>query len=47
MSGARRRLSQGERIVLVAGLLLIVDLLFLPWHDIDLGAGSTSSSTRR
>jgi hypothetical protein len=33
------RLSQGERIVLVAGLALIADLLFLPWHDIDLGGG--------
>ena len=31
------KLSQGERIVLVAGLLLIVDLLFLPWHSVDLG----------
>ncbi|HVF76982.1 MAG TPA: hypothetical protein VNA28_01695 [Solirubrobacteraceae bacterium] len=26
-------LSQGERIVLVVGVLLIVDLLFLPWHS--------------
>ena len=33
------RLTQGERIVLVAGVLLIVDLLFLPWHDIELGGG--------
>jgi hypothetical protein len=33
------RLSQGERIVLVAGLALIADLLFLPWHDIALGGG--------
>ena len=31
------KLSQGDRIVLVAGVLLIVDLLFLPWHDIALG----------
>jgi hypothetical protein len=31
------KLSQGERIVLVAGVLLIIDLLFLPWHSIDLG----------
>jgi len=35
--GVAGRLSQGERIVLVAGLLLIADLLFLPWHDVDLG----------
>ena len=30
------KLSQGERIVLIAGLLLIVDLLFVPWYDVDL-----------
>jgi len=28
------RLTQGELMVLIAGLLLIVDLLFLPWHSI-------------
>jgi uncharacterized membrane protein len=38
VSGRGARLSQGEWIVLVAGLLLIADLLFLPWHDIRLGA---------
>jgi hypothetical protein len=32
------RLTQGERIVLIAGVLLILDLLFAPWHKIDLGA---------
>jgi hypothetical protein len=37
VSGLGARLSQGERIVLVAGALLIADLLFLPWYDIDLG----------
>ena len=31
-----RKLSQGEWIVLVVGLLLLVDLLFLPWHAVDL-----------
>ena len=31
------RLTQGERIVLVAGIVLIVDLLLFPWHSIDLG----------
>ena len=31
------KLSQGERLVLVAGMLLIVDLLFVPWHSVDLG----------
>jgi hypothetical protein len=30
-------LTQGERIVLVGGLLLVVDLVFLPWHSVDLG----------
>lgn len=39
MTARLRRLSQGERIVLVAGLLLIADLVFLPWHDIELGGG--------
>ncbi len=37
MSGPVAKLSQGERIVLVAGLLLIADLVFLPWHNVDLG----------
>lgn len=38
MSARLAALTQGERIVLVAGLLLIADLLLLPWYDIDLGA---------
>ena len=29
------RLSQGEKIVLIAGGLLLIDLLFLPWYDFD------------
>ena len=28
-------LTQGERIVLVAGLLLVIDLLLLPWHSVN------------
>ena len=32
-----KKLTQGERIVLIAGVLLIIDLLFFPWHKIDLG----------
>ena len=28
--------TQGERIVLIGGLLLIIDLLFVPWHSVDL-----------
>jgi hypothetical protein len=31
------KLTQGERIVLVAGVLLIADLLLLAWHAIELG----------
>ncbi|MEA2717959.1 MAG: hypothetical protein QOI56_1698 [Actinomycetota bacterium] len=31
------KLTQGERIVLIAGVLLIIDLLVLPWHKISLG----------
>lgn len=37
MRGVLAKLSQGERIVLIAGVALIVDLLFLPWHDLALG----------
>jgi len=33
------RLTQGERIVLIGGVLLIADLLLLPWHAIELGGG--------
>jgi hypothetical protein len=33
---ALAKLSQGERIVLIGGLLLIIDVLVLPWHSIDL-----------
>jgi|SRR6266571_4183572 len=28
------KLSKGDRIVVVAGLLLVIDLLFLPWYSI-------------
>ena len=38
-------LSAGERTVLVAGLLLIADLLFLPWYDIDLGSLDAAVNT--
>ncbi len=47
------KLSQGERIVLLAGVLLIIDLLFLPWHSFDvpaiadgLGVDSTRSGVQ-
>lgn len=35
-----RKLSQGELIVLFAGVLLIADLLFLPWYEIDMGGAA-------
>lgn len=38
------RLSQGEKIVLIAGGLLLIDLLFLPWYDFDLGLVSFTRS---
>jgi hypothetical protein len=41
------RLTQGERIVLAAGVLLIIDLLFLPWHSIDLGVEIPGLDTTR
>src|ERR1051326_2270052 len=28
------KLSKGDRIVLITGLLLVIDLLFLPWYSI-------------
>jgi hypothetical protein len=38
------KLTMGEKIIAGAGILLVVDLLFLPWHDIDFGFGSVSRS---
>lgn len=40
-------LSPGERTVLIAGLLLIVDLLLLPWHAVDLGGLKLDIDTTR
>lgn len=40
-------LTQGERLVLIGGLLLIVDLLFLPWHSVDLGDLDIAFDTTR
>ena len=42
-----RQLTQGERIVLIAGTLLILDLLFLPWHSVDLGPLQLAFDTTR
>lgn len=32
------RLTKADKIILGAGLLLIIDLLFLPWHNIEVGS---------
>jgi hypothetical protein len=41
-----KKLSQGERIALIAGVLLIIDLLFLPWHKVSTVVfGQTISGT--
>ena len=36
------KLTTGEKIVLGAGAVLLIDLLFFPWHSIDLGLFSVS-----
>jgi hypothetical protein len=39
------RLTLADKIIGATGLLLVIDLLFLPWHDIDLGPlGSVTRS---
>ncbi|MEA2826540.1 MAG: hypothetical protein QOG43_979 [Actinomycetota bacterium] len=41
-----KKLTQGERIVVIAGLILIIDLLFLPWHKVSTVVfGQTISGT--
>jgi hypothetical protein len=34
-----KKLSLGQRIMSVAGVLLLLDVLVLPWHRISIGAG--------
>ena len=41
------RLTLGERIILLCGVLLIIDLLFLPWHDVDVGVSIAGIDTTR
>lgn len=41
------RLSPGERLVLVAGIALIADLVLLPWHSVDLGPLNLRIDTTR
>ena len=38
------KLTMGEKVVAGAGILLVIDLLFFPWHKIDLGIVSVSRS---
>ena len=38
-----RKLSLGERIMSLTAVVLLFDLLFLPWHRVDLGIGGTYS----
>jgi hypothetical protein len=41
-----KKLTQGERITVIAGLILIIDLLFLPWHKVSTVVfGQTISGT--
>ena len=47
MRGRLRALSEGERIVLVGGVLLVADLLLLPWHSVDLGGLDIPFDTTR
>ena len=42
-----KRLSPGERYMALAGVLLFVDLLVLPWHRISLGVGPFSVTASR
>ena len=39
-----KNLSLGERIMSIAGVLLLFDLIFLPWHRIELGILTVSRS---
>jgi hypothetical protein len=42
-----RKLSMGEKMIGGAGVFLILDLLFIPWHRIEVsGFGFTVSSSR-
>lgn len=39
------KLSLSDKIIGGAGIVLIIDLLFLPWHDIDFGFGGSITRT--
>ncbi|MDP9404339.1 MAG: hypothetical protein M3P85_13660 [Actinomycetota bacterium] len=38
------KLTLGEKIVAGAGIALVIDLLFLPWHTVDIGIVEISRS---
>lgn len=38
------KLTLGEKIVAGAGIALVIDLLFLPWHKVDIGILEVSRS---
>lgn len=42
-----KRLSIGERYMALAGILLFLDLLVLPWHRISVGVGPFSVTASR
>ncbi|HLF40146.1 MAG TPA: hypothetical protein VI854_01600 [Acidimicrobiia bacterium] len=42
-----KKLSPAERIIGAAGLLLLVDLLFLPWHRVSFGFGDFRVTSSR
>jgi hypothetical protein len=43
-----RKLTMGERIVAVAGILLVIDLLFFPWHHVSVSfRGFTVATVNR
>ena len=41
------KLTQGERIVAAAGILLFLDLLIFPWHHVSAGFGAFRVSVNR
>lgn len=41
------KLSLGDRIVAAAGILLFIDLLFLPWHRVSAGFGAFKVTVTR
>lgn len=42
-----KKLSLGDRLVAGGGVLLLVDLLFLPWHHIEVGFGAFTATANR